>query len=171
MKLFAITGSCGAGKSTMKDELEKVLDPQRFYCADCDEMGFNWWDYAGTDHEYQYKDNCLREAVRRAGGKHLVFVSCLNPVDYLTQTTVPVEIDATFLIVLIAEDEVIRQRLRDRPAERGFTSDEIIQPHINYNQWFRRNRRKFPLVIDNSDEEPVHTAEQIAKYIRRWSED
>ena len=170
MKLFAITGSCGTGKSTMKDELEKILDPQRYFCADTDEMGFNWWDYAGTDHEFQYKDDCLREAVRRAAGKHLVFVGCTNPDTFLMQNTVPEDIDSTVFIVLLADDEIVRQRLRDRPAERGFTSDEKIRPHIEYNQWFRRNRRKFPLVVDTSAEMPERTAEQIAGFIRKWAE-
>lgn len=30
MKLFIITGTCGAGKSTMKDELAFRLDPNRY---------------------------------------------------------------------------------------------------------------------------------------------
>ena len=86
------------------------------------------------------------------------------------QNTVPESIDSTVFIVLLADDEIIRQRLRDRPAVRGFTSDEKIRPHIEYNQWFRRNRRKFPLVVDTSVETPERTAEQIAGFIRKWAE-
>lgn len=42
MKLFIITGTCGAGKSTMKDELGFRLDPNRYACVDSDETGLNW---------------------------------------------------------------------------------------------------------------------------------
>ena len=53
MRVFIITGTCGAGKSTMKDQLAAMLDPERYACVDSDETGLNWWDYAGTDHESQ----------------------------------------------------------------------------------------------------------------------
>lgn len=65
MRLFIITGTCGAGKSTVKDYLAKRLDSDQFVCIDTDEVGINWWDYAGTDHEEHFSDACLAEAVRR----------------------------------------------------------------------------------------------------------
>ena len=30
MKLYMITGTCGAGKSAMKDRLAEILDPERY---------------------------------------------------------------------------------------------------------------------------------------------
>lgn len=48
MRLIVITGTCGAGKSTIKDELETYLDPSHYLCLDTDELGINWWNYAGT---------------------------------------------------------------------------------------------------------------------------
>ena len=59
MKLIVITGTCGAGKSTMRDTLEKILDAEKYACIDTDEVGINWWDYAGTDHESKFSDDCL----------------------------------------------------------------------------------------------------------------
>ncbi len=43
MKLFIITGTCGSGKSTMKDKLAARLNPARYACVDSDETGLNWW--------------------------------------------------------------------------------------------------------------------------------
>ena len=103
MKMIVITGTSGSGKSTLKDELEKSLNPEQYYCADNDEMGFNWWDYAGTDHEFQYKDDCLKEAASRAEGRHLVFATCMNPEQFIRENTVPQEIESTLFIVLIAD--------------------------------------------------------------------
>ena len=62
MKLYIITGTCGAGKSTIKDQLAAILDPERYACVDSDETGLNWWDYAGTDRESQYGADSLKAA-------------------------------------------------------------------------------------------------------------
>ena len=44
MRLFIVTGTCGAGKSTLRDSLGEILDPERYACVDSDEVGLNWWD-------------------------------------------------------------------------------------------------------------------------------
>ena len=41
MKLFVITGTCGAGKSTMKDYLSKRLKNEMYVPVDVDEVGLN----------------------------------------------------------------------------------------------------------------------------------
>lgn len=166
MRLFVITGTCGSGKSTMRDVLPEFLDPERFACIDSDETGLNWWDYAGTDHPEKYAEDGLNIAVSRAAGKDLVFVSCMAPHDYLTKVAVSGEAGATYFIALGPSDEEIYRRLRARPAERGFTSDEVIRPHIEYNQWIRKNRGKYQLFIDNEKQTPEETAKRIAAYIQ-----
>jgi len=165
MKLVIITGTCGAGKSTIKDELDRRLDAGQYACIDSDEVGFNWWDYAGTDHEHRYKDDCLKEAVRRADGRDLVFATCLNPLDYIEKHTIPQNVESTYFIVLCPGDEKIEKRLRARPKERGFDSDEAIRPQIEYNQWFRKNRGKVQMFIDNSELSVEETAERIISFI------
>ncbi len=171
MLLFMITGACGAGKSTMKDELAARLDPARYACVDSDETGLNWWDYAGTEREGQYGADTLTEAFKRADGRHLVFVSCMAPHDYYTKAAVPETLNATNYIALWAPDAVIEKRLRDRPKERGFTTDEAIRPHIEYNQWIGRNRGKYQLFIDTEDQTPAMTAGSIEAFIRRVSDE
>ena len=64
-----------------------------------------------------------------------------------------------------ASDETIYQRLRARPKERGFTSDEAIRPHIEYNQWIGRNRGKYQLFINNEAQSEEETAKIITEYI------
>ncbi len=165
MRLYMITGTCGAGKSTMKDRLAAMLDPEQYACVDSDETGLNWWDYAGTDRETRYGADTLKEAFRMARGRNLVFVSCMVPQDYMTKATVPGELEATYFIALWAPDAVIEQRLRARPKERGFTSDEAIRPHIAYNQWIGRNRGKYQLFINNKGQSEEETAKTIMEYI------
>ena len=167
MKVFIITGACGSGKSTIKDVLESILDNTKYACIDCDEVGLNWWDYAGTDHESKYKDDTLAKAVEMAEGKDMVFVSCINPVDYISSQEIPECIESTYFIVLNPEDEEIIKRLKARPAERGFTSDEKIEPHVGFNRWFRKNKGKFNLYIDNTAQSVDETAKLIEDFIRR----
>ena len=170
MKLFIITGTCGAGKSTMKTELSARLAPDRYACVDSDETGLNWWDYAGTEREERYGADTLAEAFRIAHGRNLVFFSCMAPHDYTTKAAVPEELTATFYIALWAKDPIIEQRLRARPKERGFTTDEAIRPHIDYNQWIGRNRGKYQLFIDTEDQSPNETAKTIAAFITGLTE-
>ena len=171
MRLFIVTGTCGAGKSTMKDALNAALDPEKYACVDSDETGLNWWDYAGTDRESQYGNDTLQAAIGMAGGRDLVFVSCLTPQDYMTKTAIPEAVKATYFIALWAPDEAIERRLRARPKERGFTSDEAIRPHIEYNQWIGRNRGKYRLFIDNEKQTAEETAEIIKAFVARLSDD
>ena len=80
MKLYIITGACGSGKSTMKDALTGILDQNKYACIDCDEVGLNWWDYAGTERESKYKDDTLAKAVEMAEdalGLMLVILACI----------------------------------------------------------------------------------------------
>ena len=170
MKLFLITGTCGSGKSTMKDELSTRLDPNRYACVDSDETGLNWWDYAGTEREGQYGADTLTEAFRIANGRNLIFVTCMAPHDYITKAAVQEELTATFTIALWAPDQIIGERLQARPAERGFTTDEAIRPHIEYNQWIGRNRGKYQLFIDTENQTPDETAETIAAFITGLTE-
>lgn len=165
MRLIIITGTCGAGKSTLRDSLPEMLDPERYACVDSDEAGLNWWDYAGTERAEKYGEDTLKRAAAMAAGKDLVFVSCLNPQDYFAKVTAPEEITATFFIALCPPDEVIEKRLKARPKERGFTSDEIIRPHLEYNRWFRKNRGKFSLFLDNGNEAVEETTRKIAAFI------
>ena len=165
MKLFVITGTCGSGKSTMKDFLAERLDSSQFVGIDSDETGLNWWDYAGTENEDKYNTDSLNRAIEMAEGKNLIFVSCLNPIDYFTKYDVHKEIESTHFIALCPSDEEIEKRLKARPADRGFTSDEAIRPHVEYNGWFRKNKAKFQLFLDNTETTEEETAEQIASYI------
>ncbi len=169
MILFVLTGTCGAGKSTILKELGNRLDGAAYCCVDSDDVGLNWWDHAGTDHESQYVDDCLKEAARLAGDKHIVFGTCMDPWDYFTKHTAPESVEATFFIALSASSAIIEQRLMDRPAERGFTTSKSRQPHIEYEKRYIRNRSKFQLFIDTSAQTPGETADIIARHILKWS--
>lgn len=96
-KLVVLSAACGVGKSTIKDALNESNISDNYVCIDTDEVGINWWDYAGTDNEDKFSDDCLAEAVRLSDDKNLIFVTCMNPYDFYGKVSIPKEITSTFL--------------------------------------------------------------------------
>ena len=166
-KLVVLSSACGVGKSTIKEELNKKNLLDNYACIDTDEVGVNWWDYAGTENEAKFSDDCIVEAVRMAGEKNLFFVTCMNPYDFYGKVHIPSEITSAFFVGMTCSDEEITRRLKDRPAERMCGSDEFITGQIQYNNWFKENAGKFQFYIDNTDLTIDETAEEIARFVRR----
>ena len=166
-KIVILSAPCGVGKSTIKEELNcRGLLPE-YACLDTDELGINWWDYAGTEYEEKYSDVCLQRAVELSGDKHLLFVSCLNPLDYYSKVLVPEDIEVTYFVGMVCSDEEIRRRLKARPAERMCGADEFIEAQIEYSEWYKENRGKFQFFLDNTGQEVSRTAELIAGFVKK----
>ncbi len=167
MRLVVLSAACGVGKSTLKDAiLERRLLPG-FACIDTDEVGINWWDY-GMEKKDAFNDDCLAEAVRRAEGRDLLFSTCLNPMDFYANIRLPEKITSTVFIALTCSDEAVARRLKARPAERMCGDEAFIQSQIEYLNWYRKNRGKFQLYVDNTGMTVHETAEKIAGFIRAW---
>ena len=169
MKLVVLTAACGVGKTTIKDELKARGKLADFACIDTDEVNINWWDY-GIENKIKFNDDCLTEAVRQANGKNLLFSSCMYPLDFFGKISVPKEITSTFFIAMTCSDEEITRRLKARPAERMCGDDEFIAAQIEYNNWFKRNKGKFQLYIDNTGMTVSETAERITDFVAGLSE-
>lgn len=165
-KLVVLCSACGIGKSTIKDEFAQKNLIENYICIDTDEVGINWWDYAGTENESKFNDDCLAEAVKMAGNKNLLFVTCMNPYDFYGKVNIPKEIAATFFIGMTCSAEEVRKRLKARPAERMCGSDEFIAGQIEYNAWFQKNAGKFQLYIDNTDRTVEETVMQIVDFLK-----
>lgn len=166
MRLVVLTAACGVGKTTVKDILNKRGLPGNFICIDTDEVGINWHDYAGTDREDSYSEDCLAAAVRLSGGRDILFASCLNPVTYYGNFHIPEEIDETQFIAMTCSDSEVERRLKARPAERMCGDSEFIMSQISYNNWFRNNRGKFQLFLDNTDMTAGETAEIVSGFLK-----
>jgi len=166
-KLVILSAPCGVGKSTIQKELENRKLLEDYACIDSDEVGINWWDYAGTEHEDKFNDDCLKKAVMMSGDKHLLFVGCLNPFDYYGKVTIPEGIGATYFVGMICSDEEIYRRLKARPAERMCGSDEFIETQIEYSKWYKKNKGKFQFFLDNTGQEISQTAEMIAEFVKK----
>lgn len=170
-KLVILSAACGVGKSAVTDALHGSDLLQGFVCMGSDEMGLNWWDYAGTDHEFGYIQDGMDEALRRAGERNLLFTTCMSPVDFYAKMRLPENIGATYLIGMTCSADEVRARLLARPAERMCGSEAFIQSQIEYNGWFLQNAGKFALHIDNTGETVEQTAARIAAFVNGLKEE
>ena len=165
MKLFVITGACGAGKSTMREALEDILEKEKYACIDTDEVGINWWDYAGTPHEADYTKDCLAVALSRAGNRPLVFCACVAPPDFRKLHPSFPEIVSVRHIGMTCSDDEVRRRLLARPPERMCGDEGFIRSQIEYNQWIREHPSEYAFSLDNTPYSIEETAKIIASFI------
>lgn len=165
-RLVVLCAACGVGKSTIAEALNESNILDNYVCIDSDQVDINWWDYAGTENEAKFSDDCLAEAVRRSGDKNLFFVTCMNPYDYYGVVNIPQDITSTFFIGMTCSDEEVTKRLKARPAERMCGSDEFIAGQIEYNSWFKKNAGKFQFYIDNTDQTVDKTVEEIMGFLK-----
>lgn len=167
MILVVLSAACGVGKTTIKNALKDKGLPGRFAYIDTDEVGINWWDYEGTEKESKFHDDCLKEAVRRADGKNLLFSACLNPLDFYSKVNITSEITSTYFIAMTCSDEEIARRLKARPAEQMCGDEKFIKAQRDYNNWFKRNKGKFQLYIDNTELSVQETAKMVADFLSK----
>ena len=165
-KLIVLCAACGVGKSTINDALNKSNMLENYVCIDSDEVGINWWDYAGTENEAKFSDDCLAEAVKMSGDKNLFFATCMNPYDFYGVVNIPQDITSAFFIGMTCSDEEITKRLKARPEERMCGSDEFIAGQIQYNNWFKKNAGKFQFYIDNTGKTIDETVEEIVAFVK-----
>ncbi len=165
-KLVVLCAACGVGKSTIADAMNERNILDNYVCIDSDQVGINWWDYAGTENEAKFSDDCLAEAVRMSGDKNLFFVTCMNPYDYYGVVNIPQDITSSFFIGMTCSDEEVTKRLKARPAERMCGSNEFIAGQIEYNSWFKKNAGKFQFYIDNTDQTIDETVEEIMGFLK-----
>ena len=97
----------------------------------------------------------------------MLFASCLNPLDYFRSVTPPEGVTRTFFIGMTCADAELPPRLKARPPEYGCGGDDFIRSQIDYNNWFKRNRGKFQLFIDNTGQTAEETADTVERFILR----
>ena len=166
--LIILCAPCGVGKSTMKDVLNERNQLPNFVCLDTDEIGIGWHNYNGTEKENQYYTDSIARTVKIAGDKNIFFVSAgMNPLNFYNLVDLPQAIDRTFFIGMTCSDEEITKRLKARPAERQTDSDEFIKSQQEYSAWFKRNKGKFQMFIDNTNQTLEQTAQIIENFIKK----
>lgn len=163
--LVILSAACGVGKTTIQNALRDMNLLSDYACLGSDEMGINWWDYAGTPHEADYTRDCLAAALVRAGDRPLVFCACVAPPDFRKLHPSFPEINAVRHIGMTCSDEEVRRRLLARPPERMCGDEGFIRSQIEYNQWIREHPNEYAFSLDNTPYSIEETAKIIADFI------
>ncbi len=165
--LVILSAACGVGKTTIQNTLRRLELLPDFACLGSDEMGFNWWDYAGTPNEADYTKDCLAEAVARSGDLPLLFCACISPPDFRQLHPSFPFITSVRHIGMFCSDDEVRRRLLARPPERMCSDESFILSQIEYNRWIREHPNEYAFHIDNTPYTEEETARIIADFIRQ----
>lgn len=163
--LVILSAACGVGKTTIQNALRDLNLLPGYACLGSDEMGINWWDYAGTPHEADYTKDCLAAAIKQADGLPLVFCACVAPPDFRKMRPDFPEISSVRHIGMTCSDEEVRRRLLARPPERMCGDEAFILSQIEYNQWIRKHPNEYAFSLDNTPYSIEETAKIIADFI------
>lgn len=165
--LVILSAACGVGKTTIQNALRRLHLLPDFMCLGSDEMGINWWDYAGTPRASDYTKDCLSVALERAEARDLVFCACVAPPDFRKLRPFFPQILSVRHIGMTCSDEEVRRRLLARPPERMCSDEAFIRAQIEYNQWIRTHPHEYAFSLDNTPYTIEETAEIIADFILR----
>jgi gluconate kinase len=73
-----------------------------------------------------------------------------------------------YYLALICDDDLLKERLKNRPSWRNCGSDEFIEGHIQFNNWFIQNAEKSipPItLLDTSHDSTKTSVEKVIKWI------
>ena len=164
--LIILSAACGVGKTTIQNAIRDLHLLPEFACLGSDEMGINWWNYAGTSHEADYTKDCLAVALAQADDRPLIFCACVSPPDFRNLRPFFPEITSVFHLGMICSDDEVRRRLSARPPERMCSDESFILSQIDYNRWIREHPDEYAFCIDNTPYSIEETAHIIADFIR-----
>lgn len=137
LPLFVVTGASGAGKTAVTLGLVPALRGEAVV-LECDIL----WrpEFDRPEHEYrEFRDVWLRVA-KNVGqaGLPVVLVGSGVPSQYEDRPERRY-FSSLHYLALVADEEDLAQRLRQRPAWRESGSDEFVARMLEFNRWLQDN--------------------------------
>jgi 2-phosphoglycerate kinase len=167
LPLFIVTGASGVGKSSVVDELQRLMPDWHVFETDI------LWDSGGDWHFV--RQNWLRIAHRIAQtgrgailcGTHLP--ENIDPCDHRELFS------KVHYLILHCADGTLARRLESRPAWHNQTA-EFIAEHRRFNRWLLENAAVAfdppAALVDTTDAPVTVVAEQIRDWaLARWGGD
>ncbi|HEY5563537.1 MAG TPA: AAA family ATPase [Clostridiaceae bacterium] len=160
LPLFIITGASGTGKTSVCLELSKALP--EVIVMESDILWRNEFSKPESDYR-EYREMWLRVCKNISqSGKPVVLCGSAVPSQfedcierrYFTQI---------YYLALVCEDNVLSERLKQRPTWRNSNSNEFINEHIKFNNWFKDNADKSTWKIDLLDTSLDKTSDSVEK--------
>ena len=167
LPLFLITGPSGAGKTTMCLELVPLV--RECVILDSDIL---WGAVLATpENNYRdYRNLCLRIA-KNVGqnGRPVVLGGTAIPEQF---ETCPERryFSTLYYLALVCDDQLLEERLKQRPAWRHSGSAENIKDMLRFNRWLKDQASTThpPLTLfDTSHRSVFETVRDVAQWIRQ----
>ncbi len=165
LPLFIITGASGAGKSTTCVELAKSTS--EVIVMESDILWRN--DFNNPENNYRdYRELWLRVCKNISqGGKPVVLCGSAIP-EQFEHCIERRYFSKLYYLAIVCEEESLEKRLKKRPAYRNCSSDEFIQAHIQFNNWFKNNFDKVTpniTLLDTTYDTVMETAAKVKSWI------
>ena len=173
MKIYFISGVNGVGKSTLIPHLRALLPTNKYIVHDFDARGVP----DGADHTWRKSEirHWLDEGTKSATeGKETIICGFAKPEDFAEIKDA--DMPQVEIIVLDADSETIRTRLRNRYTKDGIFDEnqkvigkpinEFIENNIYYCSVMRKECAEAGCkIIDTSHTSPQEVAKEVVKII------
>jgi broad-specificity NMP kinase len=167
LPLFVVCGPSGAGKSTVCERLVGTVTEVVILDADILwRPEFNKPD----DHYRDFFETWLRlgKNIGQSGRPLALFNAGALP-DNIEPCIERRYYGEVYYLALVCDDEVLVERLKQRPVWRQSWDEAFIAKQIEFNRWFRESSGKAEpkiIMLDTTDTSINRTAEQVATWIR-----
>jgi ribosomal protein L32 len=162
--LYSLTGASGTGKSTVGVAL--ASQQTGIVCIEADIFWRSEYNTPKDDY-LGFRNMCLRAAKNiNQSGRPTLLCGSATPGQYEACPEFRY-FDGAHYLALMCVDDVLTERLKQRPVWRKSASREFIEAMLNYNRWFKENvgRTAFPMTLLDT----THlTVEESVEAVKQW---
>ncbi|GCE31456.1 nucleoside kinase [Dictyobacter alpinus] len=164
LPLFIVTGASGAGKTVLSQHLPAYM-PE---CVTLD-TDILWGVIPATEEKNysDYQNNLLLLAKHIAqNGRPVVLCGSTTP-ERISMCLQRQYFSAIHILALVCDDEVLLERLKQRPAWRGCDNKDTQKNMLDFNRWFKDQAQHTepPMTLYDTSKASV---EQTLQDTRQW---
>ncbi len=167
LPLFVVSGASGAGKSTICHHLLSQL--RQVVLLDSDILWRSEFNTPGA-HYREFFETWLRvcKNISQSGRTVVLFGAGVGVPENIEPCVERRYFSAVRYLGLVCADEMLAERLRQRPVWRGSQEPAYIEEHVRFNQWFKSQGESLqpPIKLLDTTHVPIQTtAEQVGLWI------
>jgi len=167
LPLLLVSGASGAGKSTVCHHLlgrvtqAVLLDSDILWRSEFNSPDTNYRDFFET-----WLRVCKN--ISQSGRPVVLFGAGVGVPENIENCGERRYFSKLHYLALVCSDEVLSERLQQRPAWRGMHDPTYIEEHVRFNQWFKSydsNNQPAIKLLDTTNVSLEETAHQVVSWI------